>query len=431
MEPDKRGASRHTPDSLTSEVRLYCEPAQVPAIGSGVRDHQGVRFDQSTGQGYATRHTDGRAADRAPLAVVEVTGLPPIAGGFDNWRLSLRQAVLANIAAFVSARCAADLAEAGVEAAGDILMDFLNGGKCLRSTFVCLGWLCGAAPSVAAIRAAASLELLHAFALMQDDVMDGSKLRRGRPAAHVQFTTWHRERGMQGSASRFGESAAILLGDLCLIWSEQMLRESGVEQHRLQRAWPRYDAMRTELALGQFADIATDIRDLPSMEAILDVARRKSGNYTVRRPLEIGAAMAGCDEHTLAKLGRYGVALGEAFQLRDDMLGVFGSTTATGKPNGADLLERKATSVVVAAYHLADAVTRRQLTELMNSEHLDDSALDRWRTLIVATGAAQRIEDMITNRARLAHHQLGDIRIDDAVRAALTDMTAVCTERAA
>jgi geranylgeranyl diphosphate synthase type I len=376
-------------------------------------------------------HGDVQSQRRSLPPVVELTGLPPLAGGFDNWRLSLRQAVLANITAFVDTRCAADLAVAGVGPAGDILMGFVGGGKCLRSTFMCLGWLCGAAPSVAAIRAAASLELLHAFALMQDDVMDAAALRRGRPAAHVQFTTWHRERAMPGSASRFGESAAILLGDLCLIWSEQMLRESGVEQHRLQRAWPRYDAMRTELALGQFADIATDIRDLPSMEAILDVARRKSGNYTVRRPLEIGAAMAGCDDHTLAKLGRYGVALGEAFQLRDDMLGVFGSTTATGKPNGADLLERKATSVVMAAYHLADAATRGQLTELMNSKHLDDSALDRWRTLILATGAAQRIEDMISNRASQAHYQLRDMRIDEAVRAALTDMAAACTERAA
>lgn len=381
--------------------------------------------------GQLVTHADVPSQHRCLSSVLELTALPPLAGGFDTWRRSLRQAVLANITTFLDTRCAADLAAAGVEPAGDILMGFVSGGKCLRSTFMCLGWLCGAAPGVAAIRAAASLELLHAFALMQDDVMDAAALRRGRPAAHVAFTTWHRDRAMQGSASRFGESAAILLGDLCLIWSEQMLRESGVGQHRLQRAWPRYDAMRTELALGQFADIATDIRDLPSMEAILDVARRKSGNYTVRRPLEIGAAMAGCDEKTLSQLARYGVALGEAFQLRDDMLGVFGSTTATGKPNGADLRERKATSVVMAAYHLADAATRRQLTELMSSEHLDDSALDRWRTLIVATGAAQRIEDMISNRARLAHHQLGDIRIDEAVRAALTDMAAVCTGRAA
>jgi geranylgeranyl diphosphate synthase type I len=345
--------------------------------------------------------------------------------------MGLRRAVLTNVAEFVAARCAAELAAAGVELAGDILMEFVSGGKCLRSTFMCLGWLCGAAPSAAALQAAASFELLHAFALLQDDVMDASASRRGRPAAHIRFTRWHRERRLSGSASRFGESAAILLSDLCLIWSEQMLRDSGVEPARLQLAWPRYDAMRTELAVGQFGDIATDVRDLPSMGAVLEVARRKSGNYTVRRPLEIGAAMAGCDEHTLSGLGRYGAAIGEAFQLRDDLLGVFGSPAVTGKPSGGDLIERKATSVVVAANQMAEATTRRELTELMNSEHLDENALDRWRLLIIETGAAQLVEDMITDRATAARAQLGEIRIDESVRASLANMVTVCTERAA
>lgn len=388
----------------------------------------------STSQDSGT-HTDGRADDRSSSASCyafgELTGRSQIAGAFENWRLSLRRAVLSHLGDFVAARRAAELAEAGIELAGDILIDFVSGGKCLRSAFMCLGWLCGAAPSVAAVRAAASLELLQAFALMQDDVMDASASRRGRPAAHIQFSRWHRERGLSGSANRFGESAAILLGDLCLIWSEQMLRDSGVENHRLQQAWPRYDAMRTELAVGQLADISTDIRDLPSMGTVLDVARRKSGNYTVRWPLEIGAAMAGCNDHIVSKLGRYGAALGEAFQLRDDMLGVFGSPTATGKPSGVDLLERKATSVVVAAHQMADATARRQLTELMNSDHLDDSAVDRWRMLIIATGAAQRIEDVIAERATLAHNELGEIGIDESVRAALATMATVCTERAA
>ena len=213
----------------------------------------------------------------------------------------MRLAVLDAVAEFISKRRIAELDGAGIGAAGDILAEFVSSGKCLRSTFMYLGWLCGAPPSAAALSAAASLELLHAFALLQDDVMDHSAERRGRPAVHVQLAHWHRERGLP-AASRFGESAAILLGDLCLIWAEQMLRESGIEARRLQRVWPRYDAMRTELAVGQFADLASDIRSLPPLEAVLDVARRKSGNYTVRRPLEIGAAMAGCDDRTLSTL---------------------------------------------------------------------------------------------------------------------------------
>jgi geranylgeranyl diphosphate synthase type I len=348
---------------------------------------------------------------------------------FDVWRIGLRRKLLTHVTEFVSERCAAELDESGVEVAGDILLTFVTGGKCLRSTFMYLGWLAGAADSDEALFAAAGLELLHAFALLQDDVMDASSFRRGRPAAHIQFSQWHRKRQLSGPADRFGESAAILLGDLCLIWAEQMLRESGVESRRLQQAWPRYDAMRTELALGQFADLASDVRDLPSMAAVLETARRKSGNYTVRRPLEIGAAMSGCSDRTISGLGRYGEAVGEAFQLRDDVLGVFGAETVTGKPDGQDLIERKASSVIIAAHQLADRSSRRQLTDLMNSGDLDDSAIERWRNLIVKTGAVQWIDDKIDDRVSSALEALDKLWIDDQVRAALTNMAVVCTER--
>jgi geranylgeranyl diphosphate synthase type I len=331
---------------------------------------------------------------------------------------------------FVAARRTTDLDRTGIDAAGDILAGFVSSGKCLRSTFTYLGWLCGAAPNEAALWAASSMELLHVFALLQDDVMDDSAARRGRPAADIQFAQWHRARGLSGSARRFGESAAVLLGDLCLVWAGQMLRESGLDRIRLHQAWPRYDAMRAELAVGQFADLLSDIRDLPPLEAVLEVARRKSGNYTVRRPLEIGAALAGCDESTLSALGRYGASVGEAFQLRDDVLGVFGSPETTGKPNGGDLIERKATSVVVTAYQIADAPTRRELTELMNSDDLDESALDRWRALIFAAGAVEWIENMIGEHVAAALNTLETLEVNASVRAALANMARFCTERA-
>jgi geranylgeranyl diphosphate synthase, type I len=348
---------------------------------------------------------------------------------FEVWRIGLRHKVLAHLSDFVAKRCAAELDESGVEVAGDILVNFVAGGKCLRSTFMYLGWLAGAQDSDEALFASAGLELLHAFALLQDDVMDAAASRRGRPAAHIQFSQWHRNRQLSGPAERFGESAAILLGDLCLIWAEQMLRESGIDFRCLQQAWPRYDAMRTELALGQFADLASDIRDLPAMDTVLEVARRKSGNYTVRRPLEIGAAMSGCSDRTVAGLGRYGETVGEAFQLRDDLLGVFGAEKVTGKPSGQDLIEHKATSVVIAAHDLADAPTRRQLTELMNTADLDVHAIERWRTLIVTTGAVQHIEEMINTRVSSALNELDGLRIGEPVRAGLANMAAVCTER--
>ncbi|MGH3678178.1 MAG: polyprenyl synthetase family protein [Mycobacterium sp.] len=354
-----------------------------------------------------------------------------VEGQFEIWRSSVRKAVLDAVDEFVADRCAVDLRGAGLDVAADMLVGFVGGGKCLRSTFMFLGWLCGAEATHPALRAGASLELLHAFALLQDDVMDGSPLRRGQASAHVQFARWHRDRGLSGSAEGFGESAAVLLGDLCLVWAEQMLRDSGVEAAALDRAWPRYDAMRTELAVGQFADLLNDVGGLPTLDAVLEVARRKSGNYTVRRPLEIGAAMAGCGDRVLAQVGGYGAAVGEAFQLRDDLLGIFGAPSITGKPVGSDLTEHKATSVVVAAHQMADPTLRRQLSELMRINELDEADIGRWRTLIAATGAVQWIEELIADRLGRALEWVDAGRLDGAVRSALVNMASVCTQRAA
>ncbi|MBJ7399137.1 MAG: polyprenyl synthetase family protein [Mycolicibacterium sp.] len=354
-------------------------------------------------------------------------GAPPSAE-FEIWRNGVRQTVLAHLADFVDTECVPQLDRTGIDIASEVLIQFADAGKCLRSTFMYLGWLSGAEPDGAALRACAGLELLQAFALLQDDVMDDSALRRGRPAAHVQFAQWHRDHGLSGSQARFGASLATLLSDLCLVWAEQMMRESGVDQDALSRAWPRYDVMRVELAAGQMADVANDAGALPDLDTVLDLARRKSGNYTVRRPLEIGAAMAGCHE-LIGALGRYGNAVGEAFQLRDDILGVFGSPAVTGKPAGGDLAERKATSVVVAARHMADTTIRRQFTDLMNAEELTESDIVHWRNLIVATGAPDWIEDLINERVAEAIEHICDVRIDDWVQSALADMASVCTRR--
>ncbi len=347
---------------------------------------------------------------------------------FEVWRAGVRSAALDHVADFVGNYCVPQLHRTGIDIAPAVLTGLLDGGKCLRSTFMYLGWLSGAGPDDSALRAAAGLELLHAFALLQDDVMDDSPLRRGRPAAHVQFGDWHRRNRLSGSRERFGAALAVLLSDLCLVWAEQMMRESGLPAAALSRAWPHYDAMRVELAVGQFADVANDAGAMPALDTVLDVARRKSGNYTVRRPLEIGAAMAG-REDLLGALGGYGEALGEAFQLRDDILGVFGSPELTGKPAGGDLAERKATSVVVVARQMADPAIRREFTDLMNAENLGDSDIAHWRNLILATGAVEWIEEMIAERVCSANGHLAGIRIADPVRCALTEMAAVCTAR--
>jgi geranylgeranyl diphosphate synthase type I len=332
---------------------------------------------------------------------------------------------------FVAIRCGPELHSAGIGIASEVLRGFVGGGKCVRSTFMYLGWLCGADEDDAALRAAASLELLHAFALLQDDVMDGSALRRGRPSGHVAFAQWHRHLGLSGSPGRFGASAAVLLGDMCLVWAAQMMRESGVPAASLDRVWPRYDAMRTELAVGQFADLINDARVYPTLDKVLDVARRKSGNYTVRRPLEMGAAMAGCGEHVMTMLAGYGDAIGEAFQMRDDVLGIFGSPAETGKPAGSDLAERKATTVVAAAYHLASPSLRRQLREMMSADDLNDNDVRRWAGLIRATGAVDWIERLIDSRLVRARRVIEQSDVRPTVQTALADMAAACAERTA
>lgn len=373
----------------------------------------------------------GFATNRVHLAAVDddAAARSTRAAGSPVFRRQVREDVLAAVAEFVDTRCAAALEGSRVDVAVDVLRGLLADGKCLRSTFLYLGWLCGAEPGRAAVRAAASLEFLHAFALMQDDVMDCSPLRRGRPSAHHALAHWHRRRGLSGSPARFGESAAVLLGDLCLVWAEQMLRESGLDDAALARAWPRYDAMRIELAVGQFADLVNDTAAFPSLDEVLDVARRKSGNYTVRRPLEIGATLAGCDDQVLAALGDYGEAVGEAFQLRDDLLGVFGSPKTTGKPAGADLCARKATTVVVAAHQLATAAQRRQLCRLMTADQLTPADIAGWQTLIADIGTVEWIEHLIDQRLKRALDRLDAAPLNNDAHSALTGMAAACTQR--
>ena len=353
----------------------------------------------------------------------------PAAMDFEVWRAGFRAAVQQHIDGFVSARCEEHLTGRGGEAAASVLTEFVRDGKSLRSTFAYLGWRCGSGENKFAVRAAASLELLHAFALLQDDVMDDSQQRRGRPAAHVQLADWHRRQGLFGSA-RFGEAAAVLLADMCLVWAEQMLRECGLNENALARAWSSYDGMRSELAAGQLADLLNDVAGAPALDQVLDIARRKSGNYTVRRPLELGANLAGCAPSLLAILGEYGTLIGEAFQIRDDLLGVFGHPSVTGKPIGDDVRERKATTVVTLAQQSAVPGVRAKLREVWQDRVLDDAAVEHACELIESTGARGRAERMIDERVDRALHLLDGPEFEPWTRHALTEMALVCSDRA-
>ncbi|WP_410636522.1 polyprenyl synthetase family protein [Amycolatopsis sp. cmx-4-83] len=360
------------------------------------------------------------------MAVIPAAG----ATGTTAWLDALRRRCGADVHAFVTERVREHFTGRAAEApAVTALPEFVTGGKFLRPMFAYTGWRCGGPESAAALRAAASLELLHCFALIQDDVMDGSARRRGHPAMHVRFARWHESQGLAGSAQRFGESAAVLMGDLFLVWSGQLLHESGLDAGALARGRAVYDRMRSELAVGQLGDLVNDARALPSWADVLDVIRRKSGDYTVRRPLEFGAALAGCADDVLAALGTYGGLLGEAFQFRDDLLGVFGDPAVTGKPAGDDLRERKASSVVVLAADLASPRQRAELTGLLALDAVDAAAVARWRDLITATGARDQLEKLIDERVRRALEAIDLVDLPGPAAAALTVLARRCTER--
>ncbi|MDQ1663549.1 MAG: geranylgeranyl diphosphate synthase, type, partial [Blastococcus sp.] len=229
----------------------------------------------------------------------------------------------------------------------EALTDLLAGGKRLRPAFCYWGWRAAGGPDTTGIvGVAASLELFQAAALIHDDVMDGSDTRRGMPAAHRRFAALHRGNGWLGSPEAFGQAGAILGGDLCLSWCDEMYAGSGLPAEALLRGRTIYDRMRTELMCGQFLDMLESAQESTTVDRARHVILYKSAKYSVAQPLLLGGTLAGAPAELLSTYDEYGRTLGEAFQLRDDVLGVFGDPATTGKPAGDDLREGKRTVLV-------------------------------------------------------------------------------------
>ncbi len=296
-------------------------------------------------------------------------------------------------------------------------------GKRLRAAYCYWGWrAAGGDPSEPGIlRAAAALEWLQSSALVHDDIMDASDVRRGRPAMHRAFAGHHRDAGWRGDPERYGLGAAILLGDLMLSWSEAMFHASGLPDEALARAVPYLHACKTELVAGQFLDLASSAAGDGSVEVAMQIVRYKAAKYTVERPLHLGAALAGAGQPLLASLSGYGVPVGEAFQLRDDVLGVFGDAAVTGKPAGDDLREGKRTMLLARAYTAADAAQRGLLDAAIGDPGLDDAAVAELREVIVATGALAHVETQIeelsqSGLAALDRAAVADVDTREALR---------------
>ena len=240
----------------------------------------------------------------------------------------------------------------------------------------------------------------------------------------------HRAEEWRGDPESFGQAAAILLGDLALIWADAMLARSGFDAVAFQRALPVWDAMRIEVMCGQYLDVVEQARGGGSVERALRVARLKSAKYTIERPLHLGAALGAGDAGLMSALSDYGLPLGEAFQLRDDVLGVFGDPTVTGKPAGDDLREGKRTALVALALEGANDAQAQQLRSRLGDPDLDEDGVTILREVIVATGAADQVEALISDRLDRALAALAAAAVDGSARQALADLASAVSHRA-
>jgi geranylgeranyl diphosphate synthase type I len=288
------------------------------------------------------------------------------------------------------------------------LQSYLSEGKRFRPLFALIGFL-GAngklTPQV--YQAAASLEFLQASALIHDDLMDGSDTRRGKPAMHKQF----------------GDAAAILIGDLALVWNEQAVHKSGLGTAEVNSV---HDIMRTELMAGQFLDVYEQTQSTFSVERSLKIARYKSGKYSIERPLHFGAALAApanlSDFYNI--YSEYGLPLGEAFQLRDDLLGVFGDPSETGKPAGDDLREGKRTALIAYAYDRGSEATKKVIEERLGTSNIEGLA-----DAIAESGAPIHVEDLIEKLAEEALDAIERDEINSNAKPLLIEMVSLVTKR--
>ncbi len=312
------------------------------------------------------------------------------------------------------------LASAGDDAArlADAVEQMLSGGKRLRAAFCYWSWRAhggrpGTPDADAVVRVGAALELFQAAALFHDDVMDDSDTRRGFPAAHREFARLHVEQGLTGDADRFGMSAAILLGDLTLVASEQEFAGALATQpfQRAEAARAVFDLMRTEVTVGQYLDVLAQSLpwgDDPEADEVRsrEVIRAKAARYSVEHPITLGAALADADESSLERCRAIGLPLGEAFQLRDDLLGVFGDPATTGKPAGDDLREGKRTVLTARAVArsraVGDEATVALLRTRLGDRRLGDADVVLLADAIKATGAPDDIERLIDELSGVA-----------------------------
>ncbi len=325
----------------------------------------------------------------------------------------------------------------------DYTQSLLQGGKRFRALFCYWAWRASLSESsyhqseqevneseqaIAGI--AASLEMFHAAALVHDDLLDQSDTRRGAPAIHKRFESLHQEKQWAGAPERFGVAGSVLVGDLMLGWSSEIFGNALLHSpnREIESACrDEFSLMRVEVMAGQYLDVLEEnaATTRPVKEGVgraEKVILYKTAKYSIEAPLRIGAAFAGADQSTLNVFTQFGIPLGIAFQLRDDILGVFGDPSVTGKPAGDDLREGKRTVLV--------ALTKEALTEqspsmansfeeLLTSRELDAQQIAFMQKLIQESGALEKTERMITELADRSLDSLESSSLEETAKSAL------------
>ena len=294
----------------------------------------------------------------------------------------------------------------------------LAGGKRLRPAFCHWAYVgAGGSPDDPRIvDAGAALELLHTFALIHDDIMDGSITRRGLDAVHVEFEARHALSSWRGEPRRFGEGVAILVGDLAFVYADMLLGQAPPEAVHV------FNELRLEVNIGQYLDLIGTVRGEGTRADARRICIYKSGKYTVERPLHLGAAYSGRLAELEAPLSAYGLPLGEAFQLRDDLLGALGDETLLGKPVGDDLREGKPTALVAMARERAEGAGARLLADRLGARDLSDEEIADLQAVLRDTGAVREVEEQIAELVTAALDALGDAPISGEAKRHLTDL---------
>jgi geranylgeranyl diphosphate synthase, type I len=312
----------------------------------------------------------------------------------------------------------------------------LRGGKRTRPAFAWTGWLgAGGDPdgphAPAVLRACAALELVQACALIHDDIIDSSRTRRGFPTVHVAFEDEHRSRGWGGDAGHFGVSVGILIGDMALAWADDMVAGARLDPAARARFTPVWAAMRTEVLGGQLLDIHGEAESDDSVESAMRINRYKTAAYTIERPLHLGAALADADPALITAYREFGTDIGLAFQLRDDLLGVFGDPAVTGKPSGDDLREGKRTVLIAEALRRADAADPAAATLIRTriGTDLTPDDVTRLREVITDLGAVDDVERRIADLTDRGLAALAACSATPAAKERLEAMAVAATRR--